>query len=258
MPIAHTACTCASGGITVLAIPAHCSLDGVIGARRTVSELVDSALRSTSTSRACPMRTPSSGIAGLAPVSRTRGCIEPRSGCGDRIGEPHGPLRPACGSRDEPPQLGEGHVDAAGDVALAGASALERENVGRGDVLDRRRRSCPPPSVAGMRPRSRSTMILPVGVGRRSPGPTGAVGSTVTTGIGALQRRALRRELGGVVRPCRWSAVAQSALASPGARPSPARSAAELDVTTQRSTPAIRAASRMPAVPPMFTAAIVA
>ena len=42
---------------------------------------------------------------------------------------------------------------------------------------------------------------------------------------------------------------------SPGATPTPVASAAELDVTTHRSTPAIRAASRMPAVPRMFTAA---
>src|SRR4029077_5492757 len=90
-----------------------------------------------------------------------------------------------------------------------------------------------------------------------SPGPTGAVGSTVVTGMRA--RRAARSEASLDVwyDPVWWEAFAHSDSVA-GREREAGGSAAELDVTTHRSRPARRAASRIPDVPAMFTAAIVA
>src|ERR1700686_3295373 len=115
----------------------------------------------------------------------------------------------------------------------------------------------PPPRGGGPRRRKRSTTILPVGVGRRSPGPTGAVGSTVDTGIGARSASRSAASLDAWYDHAPWPGLAQS-LSVAGREPVAGASAAELDVTTHRSTPATRAASRTPDVPWMFTAAMVA
>ena len=83
--------------------------------------------------------------------------------------------------RDLREDLPQRHILAAQDVALAGAAALKRQEMARGDVIDvddvETRID-----VGRRSPAAASRTICPVGVGFTSPGPIGVDGLTMTTG----------------------------------------------------------------------------
>ena len=110
---------------------------------------------------------------------------------GNSIRNPDARPRTSRQARDGGEEVLEAEVDAPEQVALPRLAVLERQRMARARRRGRRRRSgrwwrrSP-----GRRPRATPAIMRPVGVGLRSPSPTGVVGLTTTALASSASRSA--------------------------------------------------------------------